>query len=98
MTVQDVPGELEGLGEGGGDWIGWVGGGAVVVLALAALVVSVMLAIQHVHDFDASKLRYDLSSVLKSIQRIFAVTPLLGHAADPSTNDLSDFFAPGTFP
>lgn len=46
----------------------------------------------------ASKLRYDLSSVLKSIQRIFAVTPLLGHAADPSTNDLSDFFAPGTFP
>ncbi|MDS4040122.1 MAG: DUF805 domain-containing protein [Candidatus Competibacter sp.] len=42
------------LGEGGGDWIGWVGGGAVVVLALAALVVSVMLAIQRLHDFDAS--------------------------------------------
>jgi len=46
----------------------------------------------------ASKVRYDMSSVLKSIQRIFGVTPLLGHAADTSTNDLGDFFAPGYFP
>ena len=45
-----------------------------------------------------STVRYDMSSVLKSLQRIFAVTPLLGHAADPSTTDLSDFFAPGFFP
>ena len=45
-----------------------------------------------------STLRYDMSSVLKSMQRIFAVTPLLGHAADASTNDLSDFFAAGFFP
>lgn len=45
-----------------------------------------------------SKVRYDMSSVLKSIQRIFAVTPLLGHAADASTTDLSDFFATGSFP
>ncbi|MDS4070373.1 MAG: DUF805 domain-containing protein [Candidatus Competibacter sp.] len=42
------------LGAGGGDWAGWAGGGAVIVLALAALVVSVMLAIQRLHDFDAS--------------------------------------------
>ena len=42
------------LGKGGGDWAGWAGGGAVIVLALAALVVSVMLAIQRLHDFDAS--------------------------------------------
>ena len=42
-----------------------------------------------------AKVRYDMSSVLKSIQRIFGVTPLLGHAADTSTNDLGDFFAPG---
>lgn len=46
----------------------------------------------------ASKVRYDMSSVLKSIQRIFAVTPLLGHAADASTTDLSDFFTAGSFP
>lgn len=45
-----------------------------------------------------STVRYDMSSVLKSLQQIFAVTPLLGHAADASTNDLSDFFAPGAFP
>jgi len=45
-----------------------------------------------------STLRYDMSSVLKSLQRIFAVTPLLGHAADTTTNDLADFFAPGFFP
>lgn len=42
------------LGEGGGDWAGWVGGGAAIVLVLVALVVSVMLAIQRLHDFDAS--------------------------------------------
>jgi hypothetical protein len=45
-----------------------------------------------------STVRYDMSSVLKSLQRIFAVTPLLGHAADAGTNDLSDFFAAGFFP
>jgi len=39
-----------------------------------------------------------MNSVLKSLQRIFAVTPLLGHAADSTTNDLCDFFASGYFP
>jgi hypothetical protein len=41
---------------------------------------------------------YNMSSVLKSMQEIFQVTPLLGHAADPSTNDLSDLFVAGAFP
>lgn len=45
-----------------------------------------------------STLRYDMSSVLKSLQRIFGVTPLLGHAADSGTNDFSDFFKAGSFP
>jgi phospholipase C len=45
-----------------------------------------------------STVRYDMSSVLKSLQRIFGVSPLLGHAADASTNDLADFFATGSFP
>jgi phospholipase C len=36
---------------------------------------------------------YDHSSLLKSLQEIFAVTPLLRHAADASTSDLSDLFA-----
>ncbi len=45
-----------------------------------------------------SRVRYDLSSVLKSVQQIFQVTPLLGHAADPSTTNLSDFFQAGFFP
>jgi phospholipase C len=45
-----------------------------------------------------STVRYDMSSVLKSMQRIFGVTPLLGHAADASTNDLADFFTAGSFP
>lgn len=41
---------------------------------------------------------YNMSSVLKSLQKIFEVTPLLGHAADAATNDLSDLFVAGTFP
>lgn len=39
-----------------------------------------------------------MSSVLKSLQQIFAVTPLLGHAADASTNNLSDLFVSGFYP
>jgi phosphatidylinositol-3-phosphatase len=39
-------------------------------------------------------IHYDHSSMLKTFQEIFGVTPLLGGAADPDTNDLSDFFLP----
>ncbi len=35
---------------------------------------------------------YSHTSYLKTIQEIFDVSPLLGGAADPSTQDLSDFF------
>jgi hypothetical protein len=35
---------------------------------------------------------YDHSSMLKTFQEIFGVTPLLGGAANSGTNDLSDFF------
>lgn len=37
---------------------------------------------------------YDHSSMLKTFQEIFGVTPLLGGAANATTNDLSNFFLP----
>jgi hypothetical protein len=40
----------------------------------------------------SNAIHYDHSSTLKTIQEIFGVTPLLGAAADPSTQDLSDLF------
>ena len=51
----------------------------------------------------ASGVSLSLSSVTKSLQEIFRVgpaqgTPLLGHAADASTNDLADLFKPSAFP
>jgi hypothetical protein len=39
-----------------------------------------------------NEIHYDHSSTLKTIQEIFGVTPLLGAAADPATQDLSDLF------
>jgi phosphatidylinositol-3-phosphatase len=41
-----------------------------------------------------NSIHYDHSSMLKTFQEIFGVTPLLGGAANPATNDLSDFFHP----
>ena len=41
-----------------------------------------------------SIIHYDHSSMLKTFQEIFGVTPLLGGVASSSTNDLSDFFLP----
>jgi phosphatidylinositol-3-phosphatase len=40
----------------------------------------------------SNSIHYDHSSTLKTLQEIFGVTPLLGAAADPATNDLSDLF------
>jgi phospholipase C len=40
----------------------------------------------------SNSIHYDHSSMLKTIEEIFGVTPLLGAAADPQTNDLSDLF------
>ena len=40
----------------------------------------------------ASSVYLDHSSTLKSIEEIFGVSPLLGHAADTGVNDLSDLF------
>jgi hypothetical protein len=37
-------------------------------------------------------IHYDHSSTVKTIEEIFGVEPLLAAAADPKTNDLSDFF------
>ena len=42
----------------------------------------------------SNTIQYDHSSMLKTFQEIFGVTPLLGGAANPDTNDLSDFFLP----
>jgi len=39
-----------------------------------------------------NKIHYDHSSTLKTIEEIFNVTPLLGAAAGPKTQDLSDLF------
>jgi phosphatidylinositol-3-phosphatase len=41
-----------------------------------------------------NSIHYDHSSMLKTFQEIFALTPLLGGAANPATVDLSDFFLP----
>lgn len=46
----------------------------------------------------ASTLDFTHSSDLKTMQEIFHVGPLLGDAATPGTNDLSDLFAPGVIP
>jgi hypothetical protein len=44
-----------------------------------------------------NSIHYDHNSMVKTIQEIFGVTPLLGGAANSGTNDLSDFFlAAGT--
>jgi phospholipase C len=41
----------------------------------------------------SNTIHYDHSSMLKTLQEIFGVMPLLRHAADPTTNDLSDLFS-----
>ena len=46
----------------------------------------------------ASPVDFTHSSDLKTMQEVFHVGPLLGDAAMPSTNDLSDLFAPGVIP
>lgn len=46
----------------------------------------------------ASTVNMTHSSDLKTMQEIFHVGPLLGDAATPGTNDLSDLFAPGVIP
>jgi hypothetical protein len=40
----------------------------------------------------SNSIHYDHSSTLKTLQEIFQVGPLLGAAANPETNDLSDLF------
>lgn len=58
LVINVIGGLLGGAGalleEGGGHLAGLAVGGAIIVLVLLALVVSVMLAIQRLHDFDAS--------------------------------------------
>jgi phospholipase C len=44
------------------------------------------------HREYSNAIHYDHSSTLKTIQEIFGVTPLLGAAADPATQDLGDLF------
>ena len=41
---------------------------------------------------NSNSIHYDHSSTLKTLEEIFGVTPLLGAASDPRTNDLSDLF------
>jgi hypothetical protein len=40
----------------------------------------------------SSSIHYDHGSLLKTVQEIFGVGPLLRHAGDPTTRDLSDLF------
>ena len=40
----------------------------------------------------SNNIHYDHSSTLKTLQEIFQVSPLLGGAAEPATNDLGDLF------
>ncbi len=40
--------------QGGGEAIGWLTGGVIIILTMAALAISILLAIQRLHDFDAS--------------------------------------------
>ncbi len=40
--------------QGGGEAIGWLTGGVIIILTVAALAISILLAIQRLHDFDAS--------------------------------------------
>jgi len=40
----------------------------------------------------SNSIPYDHSSTLKTMQEIFGVTPLLGHAGDSTTSDLGDLF------
>ncbi|MDP9036442.1 MAG: alkaline phosphatase family protein [Myxococcota bacterium] len=44
----------------------------------------------------SNAIHYDHSSLVKTVQEIFGVMPLLHHAGDPGVNDLSDLFS--TFP
>lgn len=44
----------------------------------------------------SNAIAYDHSSMLKSVQEIFGVSPLLRHAGDPQVQDLADLFV--TFP
>ena len=41
---------------------------------------------------QASQIHHDHSSLLKTVQEIFGVTPLLRHAGDPATADLAELF------
>ncbi|MDP9149530.1 MAG: alkaline phosphatase family protein [Myxococcota bacterium] len=41
----------------------------------------------------SNSIHYDHSSLLKTVQEIFGVTPLLRHAGDPGVNDLRDLFS-----
>lgn len=43
-----------GQAESGGEALGWLGGGLLIILSLAALIVSILLTIQRLHDFNAS--------------------------------------------
>jgi phospholipase C len=49
------------------------------------------------HGYTNSNL-YDHSSYVKTIEQIFGLSPLLGHAADPSTQSLEAFFIGGSNP
>ena len=46
-----VLGQVE---SGGEEALGWLGGGLLIILSLAALIVSILLTIQRLHDFNAS--------------------------------------------
>jgi hypothetical protein len=43
-------------------------------------------------------IEYSHASWVKTVEAIFGLSPLLGHAADPATADLGDLFHGGRLP
>jgi hypothetical protein len=55
----------------------------------------ILLSPQTKGDGYTNTLEYSHASWVKTVEEIFDLSPLLGHAADPETRDLGDFFSAG---
>ena len=53
-VIAAIVGGLAAALEGGGDAVGWLTGVVIIMLTVAVLAISILLAIQRLHDFDAS--------------------------------------------
>ncbi|HOW76988.1 MAG TPA: DUF805 domain-containing protein [Candidatus Competibacteraceae bacterium] len=53
-VIAAIVGGVAAVLQGGGEAVGWLAGGVIIMLTVAALAISILLAIQRLHDFDAS--------------------------------------------